>query len=157
MWRVSDVAFRDPEQTLRTRYSGARHRDDRYRGAERLAVPLTWRSLPKQNRRKDRIPNLVSIAVQCVLAATASEKMRAVQPHAFVVANPKNKPIPDWGRAEHEDLWLDRLGGRGRAAGDIEDLASKLYCRRADSDFACRDWSDRGTASKHRNGECKSG
>ena len=32
-------------------------------------------------------------------------------------------------------------GDRGLAAGDIEDLASKLYCRRADSDFACRDWS----------------
>ena len=48
-------------------------------------------------------------------------------------------------------------GPRGRAAGDIEDLASKLYCRRADSDFACRDWSDRGTAPKHRNAECKSG
>ena len=48
-------------------------------------------------------------------------------------------------------------GDRGRAAGDIEDLANKLYCRRADSDFACRDWSDRGTAPKHRNAECKSG
>jgi hypothetical protein len=48
------------------------------------------------------------------------------------------------------------MGDRGRAAGDIEDLASKLYCRRADSDFACRDWSDRGTAPKHRNAECKS-
>ncbi|WP_049802628.1 hypothetical protein [Bradyrhizobium japonicum] len=154
MWRVSDVAFWDPEQTLR--------RDTAERAIAmigtvvriRLAVPLTWRSLPKQNGRKDRIPNLVSIAVQCVLAATASEKMRAVQPHAFVVANPKNKPIPDWGRLNTR---LDRLGGRGRAAGDIEDLASKLYCRRADSDFACRDWSDRGTASKHRNAEYKSG
>lgn len=154
MWRVSHVAFRDPEQTLRTRYSGARHRDDRYRGADTACSSTDVAFASKANRRKDRIPNLVSIAVQCVLAATASEKMRAVQPHAFVVANPKNKPMPDWGRLNTR---LDRLGGRGRAAGDIEDLASKLYCRRADSDFACRDWSDRGTASKHRNAEYKSG
>src|ERR1700688_4127963 len=50
------------------------------------------------------------------------------------------------------------LGGTAAARlATFEDLASKLYCRRADSDFACRDWSDRGTAPKHRNAECKSG
>src|SRR3979411_3402904 len=48
-------------------------------------------------------------------------------------------------------------GDRGRAAGDIEDLASKLYCRRADRGFACRDSSDRGIAPERGNAECKSG
>jgi len=47
----------------------------------------------------------------------------------------------------------------GAAAARLATLKiwHKLYCRRADTDFACRDWSDRGTAPKHRNAECKSG
>jgi hypothetical protein len=49
------------------------------------------------------------------------------------------------------------MGNRGGAGGDIEDLASKLYCRRADRDFACRDSSDRGIAPERGNAECKSG
>ena len=47
-------------------------------------------------------------------------------------------------------------GNRGGAAGDIEDLASKLCCWRADSDVACRDLSDRGIAPERRNAECES-
>ena len=43
------------------------------------------------------------------------------------------------------------MGNRGGAGGDIEDLASKLYCRRADRDFACRDSSDRGIAPERGN------
>ena len=47
-------------------------------------------------------------------------------------------------------------GNRGGAAGDIEDLASKLCCWRADSDVVCRDLSDRGIAPERRNAECES-
>ena len=47
-------------------------------------------------------------------------------------------------------------GDRGGAAGDIEDLASRLFCRRADRDFACRDPSDRGIAPERRNAEYES-
>src|SRR5712671_2316094 len=47
-------------------------------------------------------------------------------------------------------------GNRGGAAGDIEDLASKLCCWGADSDVACRDLSDRGIAPERRNAECES-
>ena len=47
-------------------------------------------------------------------------------------------------------------GNRGGAAGDIEDFASKLYCRRADRDFVCRESSDRGIAPERRNAECES-
>lgn len=98
------------------RYSGARHRDDRYCGADTACSSTDTAFAYKANRRKDRVPKLVSIAVRCVLAATASEKMRAVQPHAFVVANPKNKPIPNWGRAEHEGGWIDWGAAAARLA-----------------------------------------
>src|SRR5262249_12294584 len=47
-------------------------------------------------------------------------------------------------------------GNRGGAAGDIEDLASRLFCRCADRDFACRDPSARGIAPERRHAECKS-
>ena len=48
-------------------------------------------------------------------------------------------------------------GNRGGAAGDIEDLASRLFCGRADRDSACRDPSDRrGIAPERRNAECES-
>ena len=47
-------------------------------------------------------------------------------------------------------------GNRGGAAVDIEDFASKLCCRRADRDFACRDLSDRGIAPERRYAECES-
>src|SRR4030081_724297 len=42
-------------------------------------------------------------------------------------------------------------GDRGRAAGDIEDLASKLYCGRADIAVARLDCSDLLTAPNHHN------
>jgi len=41
--------------------------------------------------------------------------------------------------------------GRGGARGDIEHLASMLFCRRADRDFASRDSSDRDIATERGN------
>ena len=47
-------------------------------------------------------------------------------------------------------------GNRGSAADDIEDLAGKRFCQRADRDFACSDASLRGIRAERHNAECKS-
>ena len=60
--------------------------------------------------------------------------------------------VPSWGSAVGIE-W----GNRDGAAGDIENLATRLFCGRADRDFACRDPSDRrGIAPERRNAECES-
>ena len=56
------------------RYSGPRCRDDRHCGAATACSSTDMAFAYKANRRKDRILKLVSVAVQCVLAATPSEK-----------------------------------------------------------------------------------
>jgi hypothetical protein len=78
----------------------------------------------------------------CNSLATAIEKMRAVRSSAtLILPSPLNLPF------QVGDLKLELNGEpRGSAAGDFETLASKLYCRRANRDFACRDPSDRDIA-----------
>ncbi len=47
-------------------------------------------------------------------------------------------------------------GNRGGAAGDIETLATRLFCRRADRGLASSDASVRVLGAKRRNTECES-
>ena len=104
---------------------------------------------------RNRILKLVSVAVQCVLAATVSEKIRAFSftPSLWQILEISRCRV---GLQTEHDLWLELWGSRCRAVVDIEDLASKLYRRRAGGNFACRDSSDHGTAPEHRNAECES-
>src|ERR1700740_1594881 len=92
---------------------------------------------------------LVNMAVHyCNSLATTIEKIRAVRSSATLI------PlicVPSRGSVAGIE-W----GNRGSAAGDIENLASKLYCRRVNRDFACRDPSDRGIAAERCNAECES-
>src|SRR5690349_15985868 len=72
----AESAAHNPEQTLRTRRnSGARRRDRRHCGAATACSSIDMAFVHKANGRKDRILRLVSITVQCVLAATASKKI----------------------------------------------------------------------------------
>ena len=111
-----------------------------------FAMVSTWRCpVPRQERIKTATSNLGDLGDAAETGRTCATGAPYCLPFAPLICEPSRGSAVgiEW-------------GNRGGAAGDIEDLARKLCCWRADSDVACRDLSDRGIAPERRNAECES-
>ena len=123
---------------------------------KRLPVQLVWRRSERQQTTARHWP-IASLGRRCIKAATFNLGDLAETDRTCATGAPYCLPfvslicVPSRGAVVGIE-W----GNRDDAAGDIEDLASELYCVRADRDFVCRDSSDRGIAPERRNAECES-
>ena len=123
---------------------------------KRLPVQLVWRRSERQQTTARHWP-LASLGRRRIKTATFNLGDLAEADRTCATGAPYCLPfvslicVPSRGAVVGIE-WGNRCGG----AIEIEDLANKLRCRRADRDFVCRESSDRGIAPERRNAECES-